>query len=91
MQQRTPRSIVFFAIVLLLSFAPLARSDSERHFQREQTAQRHCPKDVVVWVNTRSGVYHFKGERWYGATKQGCFECRKEADAEGDRPTRNGQ
>ncbi len=27
--------------------------------------------DVKVWVNTRSGVYHCPGTRWYGNTKQG--------------------
>jgi hypothetical protein len=42
-------------------------------------------------VNTKTGVYHLKGERWYGVTKDGAYVCRKEADAEGDRITRNGQ
>jgi hypothetical protein len=60
-------------------------------FQTEEEAQKHCPADTVVWVNTASGVYHYKGQRWYGRTKQGAYECKKEADAEGDRPTRNGQ
>jgi hypothetical protein len=50
-----------------------------------------CPGDVIVWVNTRSGVYHFAGERYYGSTKNGKFMCEKEARAEGDRPTKNGQ
>ena len=50
-----------------------------------------CPGDVVVWVNTRSGVYHYRGERYFGSTRQGKFVCEKAARAEGDRPTRNGQ
>jgi hypothetical protein len=29
--------------------------------------------------------------RWYGRTKRGAYVCRKEADAAGDRDTRNGQ
>ncbi len=61
------------------------------HFHSEQEAKQHCPNDAVVWVNTKTGVYHLKGERWYGATKVGAYVCRKEADAEGDRMTRNGQ
>ncbi len=91
MQERSTRSIALFAFLLLLYFSPSAQPDSERRFQSEQAAHRHCPNDTVVWVNTRTGVYHFKGERWYGGTKQGCYECRKEADAEGDRATWNGQ
>lgn len=42
-------------------------------------------------VNTKTGVYHLKSERWYGATRRGAYVCRKEANAEGDRMTRNGQ
>ena len=45
----------------------------------------------VVWVNTRSGVYHYRGERYFGSTKRGKFMCEKAARAEGDRPTKNGQ
>ena len=50
-----------------------------------------CPADRVVWVNTRTGVYHLEGERWFGRTKSGQFECEKAARAEGDRETLNGQ
>ena len=60
-------------------------------FQTEAAAKQHCPADTVVWLNTETGVYHFKGQRWYGATKQGAYECQKEASGEGDRATRNGQ
>jgi hypothetical protein len=60
-------------------------------FDTEAGAQAHCPRDVVVWLNTNSGVYHEKGMRWYGRTKHGGYVCRREADAAGDRDTRNGQ
>lgn len=50
-----------------------------------------CSNDRVVWVNTRSGVYHYRGERYFGSTKAGKFICEKEAKIEGDRATRNGQ
>lgn len=89
MFKNSRRVLAYVSLLLLFCFSFYA--ESARHFQTEQEAQHHCPKDTVVWVNTRSGVYHFKGERWYGATKEGCYECRKEADAEGDRATRNGQ
>lgn len=60
-------------------------------FDTEEAAQKHCPADTVVWLNTNSGIYHLKGERWYGNTKYGAYVCKKEADAAGYRETRNGQ
>ena len=60
-------------------------------FATEAAAQAHCPKDVVVWLNLPSGIYHEKGMRWYGKTKHGAYVCKKEADAAGYRDTRNGQ
>jgi hypothetical protein len=54
-------------------------------------AQAHCPSDTVVWLNTRTDVYHYQGERWYGNTKEGAYVCEREAEVAGDRPTKNGQ
>lgn len=60
-------------------------------YQSQDSAQAHCPTDTVVWLNTRSGIYHFQGERWYGRTEHGAYACEKDADAAGDRATENGQ
>jgi len=68
-----------------------AAGGSLQLFATEAEAQQHCPKDEVVWLNTSSGIYHEKGMRWYGNTRHGAYVCRKEADADGDRDTRNGQ
>lgn len=60
-------------------------------FDTESAAQAHCRKDVVVWLNIPSGIYHYKGERWYGRTKHGAYACEKEAIKAGDRASENGQ
>ncbi len=69
----------------------VAIASSLQLFSTEAEAQAHCPHDTVVWLNTASGIYHLKGERWYGKTKHGAYVCKKDADAAGDRETENGQ
>lgn len=80
--------------VLLLLFCAGLSGSAIAHAQAPQHAVpsgMRCPGDKVVWVNTRSGIYHFQGERWFGSTKEGKFLCEHDADKEGDRPTHNGQ
>jgi len=81
------------ALVALLLLVPAPGDAQPRAplFQTEQQAQQHCPADIVVWLNLPSGIYHFKGQRWYGATRSGAFVCQAEADQSGYRATRNGQ
>ena len=43
-------------------------------------------KEVKVWVNTSSGVYHCPGTRWYGNTKQGKYVGECTAIQDGNRP-----
>jgi hypothetical protein len=79
-------------IRLALIFGLLASpAFAQTEYQDQQTAQSHCPNDTIVWLNTRTDVYHFQGERWYDNTEEGAFVCEKDADANGDRPTKNGQ
>jgi hypothetical protein len=60
-------------------------------FATEAAAQQHCPKDIVVWLNLPTMIWHYKGQRWYGNTKHGAYVCEKEAAASGARATRNGE
>ena len=64
---------------------------AQNEYDTQAEAQQHCPTDTVVWLNTNSGIYHFQGERWYGNTEEGDYVCKKQADAAGDRATKNGQ
>ncbi|TWB42606.1 hypothetical protein [Nitrospirillum pindoramense] len=82
---------VLLAIGLLFIGTTVSVAGGVALFQTEQSAAAHCPKDVVVWVNTQTGVFHFKGQRWYAATRQGAFVCEAEALQGGMRATRNGQ
>jgi hypothetical protein len=83
----------FLAGTLLLSMSifALAFEGRVQLFTVETEAQKYCPSDVVVWVNTPTGIYHLKGMRWYGNTNRGAYVCQKEGDQAGYRATKNGQ
>jgi hypothetical protein len=49
-------------------------------FASEAEGKSHCGSDTVVWVNTKTHVYHFPGSGVYGHTKYGAFMCRADAD-----------
>ena len=85
--------IAVMFVALLLPGATIALSPSAplTDFRTEAQAQQHCPVDTVVWLNLPTGIYHLKGERWYGRTKSGAYVCRSEADKAGMRGTLNGQ
>jgi hypothetical protein len=95
------RFLAAIALAAIVSLSPAQLVAARTHapagnaqlaqFQTEAAAQAHCPSDTVDWLNTNSGIYHEKGMRWYGRTKYGAYVCRKEANAAGDRDTRNGQ
>ena len=91
----TVRRALILATLLLItivgnSHASLAAGQPPL-FPSEQSAQLHCPADTVVWLNVPTGIYHLKGQRWYGRTKSGAYVCKQEADKAGDRGSMNGQ
>jgi len=89
MNRRAAYLLALVLIVLLVAGTGIGAELTT--FTSEQEAQQHCPADTVVWLNLPTGIYHLKGERWYGRTKNGAYVCEKEADQAGDRVTRNGQ
>ena len=44
-----------------------------------------CSGDATVWVDPDAHVYYLKGEQYFGKTKHGGYNCRKQADAAGYR------
>jgi len=83
--------IVVIALFMLTPSVGSALAENVQLFSTETEAQKHCPADIIVWVNTPTGIYHFKGMRWYGNTRNGAYVCQKEGDQAGYRATRNGQ
>jgi hypothetical protein len=69
--------------VMVLLAGGAALGQGMQTFKTEKAAQRHCPADTVVWVNTSSANYHFKGDPWYGRTQRGLYACKIEADRDG--------
>jgi Tfp pilus assembly protein PilE len=58
-------------------------------FSTDAQARARCPSDTVVWVNTKSRIYHFAGTHNYGHTEQGTYMCEADAKAAGDRAAEN--
>jgi hypothetical protein len=61
------------------NFAPSTPSGSTRKSSLNVSGTQ-------VWVNTKSGVYHYPGSRYYGATKSGRFMSEADAENAGNRP-----
>jgi len=68
-------------------------SPAEAHtcYGTHDAAQYACRNEAVVWLNTQSDIYHLQGERLNDNNEDGAFVCETGADANGDRPTKNGQ
>ena len=71
--------------VAILLAVDAALGQGMQTFASEQAAQRHCPTDTIVWLNTSSTNYHFKGDPWYGHTQRGTYVCKAEANRDGMR------
>jgi hypothetical protein len=79
------RRTVVGLLLLAPSLGP-AFAENLQLFPTEVKARQQCdPSDIVVWLNTATGIYHLKGMRWYGNTASGAFICRKDGDRAGYR------
>ena len=68
---------------------PMARATGAGEFTAEAEAKSHCPSDTVVWVNTKTKVFHYAGHPNYGNTKKGAYMCEADATAAGDRVSKS--
>jgi hypothetical protein len=71
--------------------APVAATTPMRanQFSTEALAKARCPAETVVWVNLKSRIYHFAGNKDYGQTKRGAYMCEKDTDAASFRAAKN--
>jgi hypothetical protein len=68
---------------------PAANPTGAGQFASESEAKARCPSDTVVWVNTKSHIYHLAGTPSYGTTKRGAYMCEADANAAGDRASKS--
>ena len=92
---KTFRSLLVLLSALFVLTAPQtieARPLHHHHRRHHHHGHRAAVRQsVTVWGKTNSGVYHYRGQRWYGNTKNGKYISEAAALAEGDRLTENGQ
>lgn len=79
------RAIMAVSAVIVAGGAGGAYAAPLTPFRYEAQAQRHCPADVVVWLDFRKGIYYSKRQRRYASGFTGSFVCREEARSGGYR------
>ena len=90
------KTLITLALSALLSLSlpvlasPQVDTSQVPQFKTEPAAQEHCPGDTVVWLNTYSGIWHYKGAKYWMNTKYGAFVCEQEAGKLGMRASRDG-
>lgn len=73
------------------SFTPPAAAVNPPPVTEASTPAPAGAASIQVWVNTRTGIYHYPGQRWYGNTAQGQYMTEEDAKAAGYRAAENGQ
>jgi len=58
--------------------APLVDPNQVAQFPTARAAQRHCPMDKVLWLDTLTRRYYYPNSKRYGKTAQGAFVCKRE-------------
>ena len=61
----------------------------EGSYASEAEAKKACADAAVVWVNSRSKIFHAGGTRDYGKTKQGFYMCQAQAERSGFRAVKS--
>ena len=73
-------TLLLAAILAIIAAHPAAAR--VHRFKTEAAAQKHCPKDEIVWGSSR-GTYYPKESHLYGKSKGGAYVCAREAYAAG--------
>jgi hypothetical protein len=75
--------IVQLATALMVSGVSVAGASPLTPYRYEYQAQKHCPDDVVVWLDFKKGIYYGRGQRPYARGLNGSFACREEVRGAG--------
>lgn len=77
------RNILITLAMLVLLVAP---ADARSKTTADGATMPSCSaSDPVVWINTKSNVYHVKGDKYFGTTKAGKYACTSAAVTAGAR------
>jgi hypothetical protein len=73
------------AVVTITASVALAQQTPTKLTLYKTASSAACSGGQTVWVDPDTKTYYPKGDKLYGKTKHGGYNCRKQADAAGYR------
>ena len=77
--------LLYAAALLVPTSTGFAQAFVQTKFASEETAQQHCPRDMVVWLTLPGNTFVVKGDPRFGTTQRGAYMCERDAIAAGNR------
>lgn len=73
------------ALVMITTSAALAQQTVAKLTLYKTVSSAACSGDQTVWLDPERQVYYLRGDKLYGKTPRGGYNCRRQADAAGYR------
>lgn len=70
---------ILLAAVVAFALPVAANASSHATADNRSTMPSCAASDPVVWVNTKSKVYHARGDAYFGKTASGVYACTSKA------------
>jgi hypothetical protein len=77
------------SFVVMASTMVVAQQTPQQITLYKTASAAACSGDETVWIDPGARVYYVKGDKLYGKTKGGGYNCRKQADAAGYHASRS--
>jgi hypothetical protein len=82
---RAPLSAILAATILGAMPGRAPGQQPHPHLTLYKTASSAACSDETVWIDPKTATYYRRGERLYGKTAPGGYNCRQQAEAAGYR------
>lgn len=84
-RRATQMRLLVTTLAVMASGAALAEQTAGKLTLYKTVSSAACSDDQTIWADPETQTYYLKGDKLYGKTRRGGYNCRRQADAAGYR------